>query len=166
MEKFTSPALALLLGSALIEQELLWSSHSTPTHVLVIKMYSPGHTYRPHSFQTLKPPSSSLSWTLKHKLDILHEREGLHDLISGVLTFALGFVVVQDSAEEYEEPNDGENGDDHVVLRVPGPAVDVAVRTTNGDLNGLLSRPLENVAQALLEEVSFHEPLEGGWRVF
>ena len=92
-------------------------------------MYLPGHTYRPHSFQAFKPPSSSFSpcWALKHKLDILLERERPQDLISGVLTVAVGLLVVHESAEEYEEPNEGEDGDDHVVLRLPGPAVDVAV---------------------------------------
>ena len=48
-----------------------------------------------------------------------------------MLTVAVGLLVVHESAEEYEEPNEGEDGDDHVVLSLPGPAVDVAVRTTN-----------------------------------
>ena len=96
--------------------------------VIFILTFLPCHTYRPHSFQAFKPPRSSFSsWTLEHELDIFPERKGLHDLISGVVSFAVDLVVVQESPEEYEDSNGGEEAHHHVVLQVPGPAVDVAV---------------------------------------
>ena len=93
----------------------------------------PGHTKRPHTLQTAKPPRGSTVRSREHELEVFLERKCL-DKLGGIA------LDVQSRGEEDTESDGPEESDDHVVLGPPGPAVHLVIRAAHSKVSRLLQQ--------------------------
>ena len=87
----------------------------------------PGHTERPHTFQTPKPPRGSAIRRRKDELEVFLERKCL-DKLGGIA------LDVQAGGEEDGDSDGTEKSHHHVVLGFLGSGVDLVVRTAHSNV--------------------------------